>query len=305
MLFAGLLLGLGWYQWAKQDLAAETRATANRQIAELASLRSANRELAATVSRALQSVAAETQPAVVPPEPWAASPVDRTARTRALLALVNSGELGRLTYPSPSQYKVATKVEKLAEVLGLTPAEAQPLHGAVNRVVSELLAGAEVVAAGDTVRFALTDSPGARARFGEMRETFRQVLGEDGHALYEALGFNDALENSLNNLGLVGYSMTVTKVLGTDGKPVSYQFLRQGTAPAAVIAGGIAVSRPARNLTPVTDAEAAEAEAQRRTEMAAREESREGAAPVGARVPDRATLASRLGPLDALLPPDF
>lgn len=310
-MLVALLLGLGWYQWAKNDLAAATRDTAARQTAEITTLRNANRELAITVERALRSVEAPAATAVAETSAAPVTPVDRAARTRALLDLIKGGELGQLTYPAPSQYKVSTKVEKLAEVLGLTPAETEALNAAANRVVADLLAGAQVNQGADAVTIEMKDSPAARARFGEMRETFLQVLGEDGHAVYEALGFRAALENSLNNLGLVGYTMTIQKVPGEAGKDSAYRYLREGTGPVTQVVGVTTGPRSPTFVAPVSDDEAARAEQERRKQQAqlaqarAAAVARGGPPAVGPLVADRATLANRLGALAPLIPPGF
>lgn len=312
MLLIALLLGLGSYFWVRNGVVAEARATTVRQAAELSSIRSANRELLTTVERARQAMAAGETSVTASSEPGALTalgPVDRAARTRALLALIKGGQLGTITYAAPSVYKVSTKVDKLAEVLGLPAKDTARLNAAANQVAAELLAGARVAATGDQVTIEMEDSPQARAKFGQMRETFREVLGEDGHAVYEALGFQSALENSLNNLGLVGYSMTVTKVPGVDGKPLTYQYLREGTAQvAAMMSLTPGATRPPGTIAPVTDEEAAKATAARRQQQqqtVTSSASRGGFTPTGPTVPDRTTLESRIGPLSALLPAGF
>jgi hypothetical protein len=257
--------------------------------------------------RAVESDAATTA---------AAPSVDRAVRTRALLDLLKGGQLGQITYAAPSQYKVSTKVDKLAEVLGLTPAETETLNTAANRVVAELLAGAQVSQAGDTVMIEMKDSPAARAKFGEMRDTFAQVLGEDGQAVYEALGFRSALENSLNNLGLVGYTMTVSKVPGEAGQGPGYRYVREGPAVVSQVVTSNSAQRAVTSVAPVTDEEAARIDAERRKLQAQLDQARATAqargganpvtaAPLGAQVPDRATLANRLGALAPLIPSGF
>lgn len=323
VLLIGLLLGYGWYHWAKNDVAADARDAATRQTAELAAVRTANRELLATIERARQAIAEEgaapgrSTPASGAADglPGAAGPIDREVRTRALLELVKSGQLGQVTYPAPSVYKVTTKVEKLAEVLGLSAAETDTLRDAANAVANELLAGAKVTAAGDQVQIEMGDSPAARQKFGAMRDTFRQVLGEDGVAVYEALGFRDALENSLNNLGLVGYTMNVSRVPATDGG-MNYRFARTGTGTVAGTNLATGAGRAGSVRAPVTDDEAAKLTAERQaaeqklllTQLTA-QQGRGGAAPgvtpAGPLLSNRTTLDSRLGPLSSLLPPGF
>jgi hypothetical protein len=316
VLLIALLLGYGWYHWAQNDIAADARDAAARQVAELASVRTANRELLATIERARQAMAEDAAaPAAMAAgsgsTDGSAGPVDRTVRTRALLELVKSGQLGQVTYPAPSVYKITTKVEKLAEVLGLTTAETDTLRDAANAVANELLAGAKVSAAGDVVQIEMGDSPAARQKFGAMRDTFREVLGEEGMAVYEALGFRDALENSLNNLGLVGYTMNVTRVPAAEGG-MNYRFARTGTGTVAgtTLAGASGSMGVAR--APVTDEEAAKLTAERQAaeqKVMAAQVGRGGAAPgvvpAGLVVPNRTTLDNRLGPLSALLPPGY
>ena len=260
LLLVALLLGFGWYRWARSDVAADAKDAAARQNAELMAVRSANRELLTTIERARQAISEDAvsgAEAVASPGTAAglvggAGPVEREIRTRALLDLVKSGQLGQVTYPAPSVYKITTKVEKLAEVLGLSSAETDTLRDAANAVGNELLASAKVTAAGDQVSIEMGDSPAARQKFGAMRETFRQVLGEDGMAIYEALGFRDALENSLNNLGLVGYTMNVSRAPAPDGT-MSYRFERTGTGTVAGTTLAAGSGRAGAVRAPVTD----------------------------------------------------
>jgi hypothetical protein len=323
-LIIALLLGYGWFHWAKNDVAADARDAASRQTAELAAVRAANRELLATIERARQAIAEDAAGMAGPALPAGladglagdAGPIGREMRTRALLDMVKSGQLGQVTYPAPSVYKITTKVEKLAEVLGLTTAETDTLRDSANAVANELLASAKVTAAGDQVQIEMGDSPAARQRFGAMRDTFRQVLGEDGMAVYEALGFRDALENSLNNLGLVGYTMSVARVPASDGNGPSYRMVRTGTGTVAGTTLAAGAGRAGAVRAPVTDEEAAKLTAERQAaeqklllaQMTA-QQGRGGAAPgvipAGPTLANRTTLDSRLGPLSALLPPGF
>jgi hypothetical protein len=307
LLLVAYFAGLGWQRWSEGRIAVRAREDAASQSAQLASLRRTNGELRVAVERAQQSVEAGALPVALPgamPDSGA-GPIpadrDRAARTRALLALVKSGEIGRPTYAAPSQYKVSTKVKKLAEVLGLAADETGVLYASADRVVSTLLAGALVTTDADQVTIEMRDSPEARAGFDEMRDTFRQVLGEDGHAVYEELGFRSALENSLNNLGLVGFTIIVSRIPGEEGKAPTYRFQRSGTA----------VSLPplTTGFAPGIDEAVAKAKELRQralAEVQAQAMSRSGpASSVGLNVPDRTALDSRLGPLSALLPAGF
>jgi hypothetical protein len=306
LLLVLLLLGLVGYRWVRNDLAADAKAVAVKQTAEIAAVRNANRELLATIERARQAIAEDAagkaaESSGLAGEPAGpAGPVDRETRTRALLELVRSGQLGQVSYPAPSVYKVATKVEKLAEVLGLTAAETDTLREAANAVAGELLAGAKVTSEGDQVLIEMGDAPAARQKFATMRDTFRQVLGEDGMAAYEALGFRDALEASLNNLGLAAYTLSVARVPAADGNGTSYRFDRQG---GGTVSGATRIFASGKN-----EEEAAlyalELQKQQ-AKMAEARAARGGPVSTATTVANRATLNSRLGPLSALLPAGF
>ena len=56
LLLVALLLGFGWYRWARSDVAADAKDAAARQNAELMAVRSANRELLTTIERARQRI---------------------------------------------------------------------------------------------------------------------------------------------------------------------------------------------------------------------------------------------------------
>jgi len=313
-----LLLGWAWSIGDAKRIESESKADAAQQTAQVAELRKSIRALQAEQAAAARAAAAisMTNAAAAPGSAEAALgalPGDRTARNRALLEMLKGGELGLLSYAAPSQYKVATKVDKLAEVLGLTADETATLQTAAGNVLNTLLSGAQVQRGANEITIEMKDSPTARAEFGRMRETFQQVLGEDGYALYDSLGFKSALENSLSNVGLVPYTVTVSKGTNpTTGAP-TYVMSREGTAPVGQTinyVNGVAVRGP--STAPVTDEEAASLIAARQKEFAqtqARLQTANLAAGRGGTggqtLANRTTLGSALGPLEGFIPPDF
>jgi hypothetical protein len=311
-----LLLGWAWSIWKTQQVESDLKDEAAQQAAQVAELRQSIRALQAAAAQR----ASAARPVADPVAPTAdepalgALPGDRTARNRALLGLLRGGELGLLSYAAPSVYKVSTKIDKLAEVLGLTANESATLQAAANNVLNTLLAGAQVRRGASEIVIEMEDSPQARAELGRMRETFQQVLGEDGHAIYDSLGFKAALENSLSNVGLVPYTVTVSKgVNPTTGAP-TYVMNRQGTAAAGQsisYVNGVATRAPA--VAPVTDEEAASVIATRQREYAqnqarleaARAAGRGGVVGTGQTLTSRTNLSSALGPLEIFIPADF
>jgi hypothetical protein len=310
-----LLLGSAWSVWKTKQVEADLKEEATEQVAQVAELRQSIRSLQAVAAQraSAERPVADTAVPAMDETVLNTLPGDRTARNRALLAMLKGGELGLLSYAAPSVYKVSTKVDKLAEVLGLTANETATLQAAANNVLNTLLTGAQVQRGANEIVIEMKDSPQARAELGRMRETFQQVLGEDGHAIYDNLGFKAALENSLSNVGLVPYTVTVSKgVNPTTGAP-TYVMNRQGTAPAGQsisYMNGVATRAPA--VAPVTDEEAASVSAARQKEYqqtqarleTAKAAGRGGAAS-GQTLANRTTLSSALGPLDTFIPADF
>lgn len=315
-----LVLLLGW-AWSIRDakrVESDAKAEAAQQAAQVAELRKTIRALQAeqaasaraSAANSLADAAAASGAAETGPT---APPGDRTARNRALLAMLKGGELGLLSYAAPSQYKVSTKVDKLAEVLGLTANETATLQTAAGNVLNTLLAGAQVQRGANEIVIEMKDSPTARAEFGRMRETFQQVLGEDGYALYDSLGFKSALENSLSNVGLLPYTVTVTKGTNPNTGAPTYVINREGTAAVGQsinYVNGVAVRGP--STAPVTDEEAASLTAARQKEFAqnqARLQAVYAAAGRGSAADlmtgNRTALVSALGPLETFVPPDF
>lgn len=314
-----LLLGWAWSIRDAKRIESAAKTEATQQAAQVAELRKSIRALQAEQATAARASAAilMANAAAAPGAAEAvlgALPGDRTARNRALLAMLKGGELGMLSYAAPSQYKVSTKVDKLAEVLGLAADETATLQTAAGNVLNTLLSGAQVQRGANEIVIEMKDSPTARAEFGRMRETFQQVLGEDGYALYDSLGFKSALENSLSNVGLVPYTVTVTKGTNANTGAPTYVMNREGTAPVVQsinYVNGVAVRGP--STAPVTDEEAASLTAARQKEFIQNQTRSQAANLAAGRggvvgqtfAPNRTTLSSALGPLEAFVPPDF
>lgn len=197
------LLGMGVYWAADNRRDAQVLAGTAADQQELARLQSSNgalkRQYVAMAAAEIDASASVAQP---------------FAQLKALAALNKSRVVGRLQWTRLENSSLFITPE-IAELLVLTPAEANALRGAVDEAQKEIAAlaalGAVVQRSENAMVVDLQPNAAIRARYARLTATFRQSLGPERFRCFEEVGLTDALDALFYNFGLISANYVIRR----------------------------------------------------------------------------------------------